>query len=735
MNFVQRPPRRSVAAGMLPLLPLLALLSALAPPLEGQTLPLLDRDTRLLILEEVSGDKAYEHIRHNTQFHRPRGGADGLMEVARYYEEKAREYGLSDVVLIKQDYWIRPWNASQADLWLELNGERRRLASTLETPIRLADYSAPADVSTELVDVGSGVEPEDYEGRDVAGKVVLAHGPLGVVHRMAVAQRGAAGVIWYPHPMMERYVSYPDQIHWSRLPVPEAGEEAAAGFAFILSLRQGLQLRTELAGARSAPKVTAVVDAAFDSADGDAPWQVMVEAFIPGTHPELGQDIVLTGHIQEEKFSANDDASGTASILEIGRALNRLIEEGRLERPMRNLRFWWVTEFSSQRQYFADHPEAHQRMWVNINQDMVGANQAQDVMRVQNVTRLPASRFHFFNDVVESVVDYMVAANNSELAQGRVDRGGQALYPEPHLSVLGTRHRYNAKTIFFHTSTDHAAFLEAPIGVPGITFTNWPDFYIHTSDDDLWNIDRTQLGRNAAAGALIAYAMGTASEPDLPVLAAVTGSKGDERLARNLGLGLTWMGEAAVRPGVAALEENGSDVADGGNAALARTFHDGVDQVRYAAWRERRAAASLSEVVAAGSDGWSSSLLERVDRWESRALEELRATYRRLSGSDVPARSVSSTERELEDLRPRLVAGPGEFLEGRGQISGVPGLHGLMAFEVLNMVDGDKSGLDILRLVAGQAREAGEHYYGQVEAEAVLRYLQNVEELGLITLR
>ncbi|MBI5379927.1 MAG: right-handed parallel beta-helix repeat-containing protein, partial [Nitrospirae bacterium] len=34
---------------------------------------------------------------------------------------------------------------------------------------------------------------------------------------------------------------------------------------------------------------------------------------------------------------------------------------------------------------------------------------------------------------------------------------------------------------------------EAPIGVPAITFTNWPDNYIHTSDDDLWNIDRTQL--------------------------------------------------------------------------------------------------------------------------------------------------------------------------------------------------------------------------------------------------
>jgi len=718
---------------LLPLL-LLCFLTVGAQPMAGQTLPLMDRDTRLLILEEVSGDKAYEHIRHNTQFHRPRGGADGLMEVARYYETRALEYGLSDVQLIKQDYGIRPWNAAQADLWLEVDGERRRVASTLETPIRLADYSAPADVSAELVDVGSGTTEDDYQGRDVSGRVVLAHGPLGAVHRMAVGERGAAGVVWYPNPMMERYVSYPDQVHWSRLPVPGVGEEEGAGFAFILSLRQGLQLRTELASARSTPRVRAIVDAAFDSEDGDAPWQVMVEAFIPGTDPDLGQDIVLTGHIQEEKFSANDDASGTASILEIGRALNRLIQEGQLDRPRRNLRFWWVTEFSSQRQYFADHPEAHHRMWVNINQDMVGANQAQDVMRVQNVTRLPASRFHFFNDVVESVVDYMVTANNSELAQGRVDRGGQALYPEPHLSVLGTRHRYNAKMIFFHTSTDHAAFLEAPIGVPGITFTNWPDFYIHTSDDDLWNIDRTQLGRNAAAGGLIAYTMAMAGEAELPVLAAMSASKGDERLARNLGLGLQWMAEAAVRPEIAAEDGSSSGNAGERDAAVTRAFHQGVDQVHYAAWRERRAAGSLDE-VAPGPGEWSPSLLDRVDQWEDRALEELQAKHRRLIGQEAPARSRSPSEDELQDLRPRLVAGPGEFLEGRGQIPGVAGLHGLMAFEVLNMVDGEKSGLDILRLVAAQAREAGDHYYGRVEAEAVLRYLRNVEQVGLISLR
>ena len=36
-----------------------------------------------------------------TQYHRPRGG-NNLWTVAQYHERKAREYGLTDVSLIKQ---------------------------------------------------------------------------------------------------------------------------------------------------------------------------------------------------------------------------------------------------------------------------------------------------------------------------------------------------------------------------------------------------------------------------------------------------------------------------------------------------------------------------------------------------------------------------------------------------------------------------------------------------------
>jgi hypothetical protein len=672
----------------------------------GQDLPILEASHARLIAQEISGDAAYEHIRHNTNYHRPRGGSDGLWKVAEYYAQKAREFGLADVSLIKQASSSPPWNARFADLWI-VEPQPERLASTLQSALHLADYSRSTDVTAELVDVGAG-SPEDFERVDVSGKIVLTYGSLFSVMPRAVGERGALGVVWYPSPFGDQS-AYPDQLQWIRSP-GRGSEGFEPTFAFGLSLRQGLALRNRLAAADQPLRVRAVVDAEFDSQQGTEPWQVMVEAFIRGREPGLGQDVVLTGHMQEEATSANDDASGTANVLEIARALNSLIESGRLPRPRRDLRFWWVTEISSQRQYFADNPDAHREMWVNINQDMVGANQAQDVMRVQNITRLPATRFHFFNDVVESVIEYMVKANTAELAQAQA---GSGFYPEPHLSHLGTRHRYNAKMIFFHNNTDHMPFNEAPVGVAGTTFTNWPDNYIHSSDDQLWNIDRTQLGRNAAAVALMAYAMASADSASVPALAAETIGRGKERLARNTRLGLTWIATATDKPAA---------------------YRMAVDQVWYAAQRERLAIRSLAEAHLS-AERHIGRQLEELDRREAQSIREIDLAYRQATGRGAPSSQRSEAERRLSQLKPVLTGGPREFLEGRRQVDGVSGLHSLMAFEVLNAVDGSRTGLDIYRFVAAEAREAGAVYYGTVTAEAVLEYLENVAAAGLIRLQ
>jgi len=672
--------------------------------LSGQPVPFLSEEEYDWLSNEISGDAAYEHIRHFTQFHRG-GGTPGLMEVAKYVERKAREYGLKRVRLIKQDYPRAGWACRYGEIWIT-SPQIQLLASTNQVRLHLADYSRTAHLQDiALIHVGSGTQEGDYEGKEVEGKIVVAFGSSNQVMRQAVWERGALGIVSYPNPSVAGYpansLDHPDQIHWGRIPVDD-GEGKKGTFGFLLSARQGLQL-VNLLQAEEPVKAQVDIEAEFS----DEKWQVMVEAYVPGAEIS-NQDVVLTGHLQEEKFSANDDSSGCASVLEIGRALTRLIQDGKIQAPRRNIRLWWVTEISSQRQYFADHPEAHRSMMVNINQDMVGANQGQDVLRTQNMTRVPFSNFHFLNDVSESVLEFVIEGNRSNLSV--IQAGFQGLYPRPILSKLGTRHRYHAEIIPVHLNSDHMTFSEAPIGVPGITFTNWPDNYIHTSDDDLWNVDPTQLQRNAVAVAMIGYTIAAADKELFGGIAAEVAGRAQQRLGTDYRLALGWINDSEDR------------------------YPEGLFQVQEAVKREKQAVASLGEISESDDqEKQITGLMSQLSGTGENLENGLNRFFKTRWGTAPRIPDLTEEEQKLYGLRPTLSGGPAEFLEKRREVSRVSGLHGVMAFEVAAFVDGERSGLEIFRAVAAEARRAGSHYYGTVEPGEVLEYLGNMEKEGLVT--
>ena len=111
--------------------------------------------------------------------------------------------------------------------------------------------------------------------------------------------------------------------------------------------------------------------------------------------------------------------------------------------------------------------------------------------RIQHITRTPWSRPSYLNTVVESIAGLVMRGNSAYLAAGQA--GTTQPYSRAILSRLGTRERYGAEIVPYFDSTDHLVFNDSIIGVPGITLTNWPDDFIHSSDDDLWQMDATQL--------------------------------------------------------------------------------------------------------------------------------------------------------------------------------------------------------------------------------------------------
>ena len=698
----------------------IAALLLAAQPAPAQQSPFLKDQVYRALVNEISGDVAFEHVRWFTHYHRPMGGGEGYEAVARYVEQKAKEYGLEDVRTITLPGDTPSWTPKLGELWLVAPAERR-LAFTPEVALSLADYSRTADVAeAELIDVGEGTDEASYQGRAVAGRVVLASGPLGRVMDEAVWKRGALGVVYYPASRTD----YPDQVPWSRIPVENEDKSKKGTFGFVLSQREGTKLRAELAAAKTPYKVRVKVDSTFH----DPSTQSIVEAVIRGTDIH-DQDIVLTGHLQEERFSANDDASGCANVLEIARALKKAIDEGRLPRPRRDIRFWWTDEIGAEEQYFAANPDERRQMLANVNQDMVGAKQSAG-SRVQFVTRPPWSRASFLGDVVESIVVSLARGNTSYLAAGQA-RGvlratGQwpvaptedLPFSRPILSRLGTRERYDARVVPFHNNTDHQVFNMGVVGIPGVTFTNWPDDYIHTTDDDLWQMDATQLKRNAVAVAAIAWYLAGLGDEGVPELAAEIYGAGLARM----------MQDSTTAMQMVAGAEPDSRV---------RRYASAVNLVRESVRRERRALETVRMFSTAGStsERMLNSLLAQLPA-DQMAEAQMAAFYTALTGEKVaPALVPTEEEKTLAAKVPVMTDSVKTFLENRRKLARPAGLHGLMAYEALNFVDGTRSYLDIHRAVAAEADSAGSWYYATVSLQDVVTLLDSAQAAGIVTLK
>lgn len=83
----------------------LAIPLCLAAAAQAQQSPFLPDPFYRVISNEISGEISYEHVRWFTHWHRPTAGSEGFEAIAKYTEQKAKEYGLEDVrrINVKSD--------------------------------------------------------------------------------------------------------------------------------------------------------------------------------------------------------------------------------------------------------------------------------------------------------------------------------------------------------------------------------------------------------------------------------------------------------------------------------------------------------------------------------------------------------------------------------------------------------------------------------------------------------
>jgi len=686
----------------------------------AQETPFLNDGEIRMLVNELSGDRAFEQIRILTQWHRD-SGMDGFFKAADYVMDEARKAGLEDVHFVEQKLEGPNYTAKAAELWMT-EPISLKLADIGDHALYLSDGSHDADVTAELVWAGEGSEA-DLKDLDVAGKIVLVHAAPNAAAVNAVWGKGAVGIVSYTTSESKSSMDFPDQIAWTRIPVtPPAGKKGT--FSFNLSPRKGEMLRKVLetndmqdifATGRKTMGGKVVVKAKVDTEIGQSPGRTgFVEGWIKGSRYH-DQQIVITAHLQEEQGSANDDGSGCANLLEIARTLNKLIDEGKIQRPLRDIRFWWTDEIYSEYRYFRDNPSEPSKMLANLHQDMVGAKQSVG-SRIQHLIYAPHSITSYLDAIFESIGTFVINTNNPFITAGRM--GG---YPRPHsrpiYATRGTRESFGARFVPFFNASDNLNFVEGVIGVPSVALINWDDYYIHSSDDDLWQIDATQLQRNAFIIASMAYYLGKSEKDQTSLLVSETYAQGAKRLAVDL--------QAAFQ------QIMGVDDPREGWKNANLLIEQGI-------LREIRALNSVSSFTQ-GDPALNQIIAtagNQVRLRQRNLLNELIVSYSRVHGvAKVPNVELSDVEKMAMTKVANNNADLDSYFAKRTTSLAGSLLHPTMGPEVLNFVDGKRSYYEIYKAVKAESLAAGAWYYGIVTLEDVVALLDANVQRGALMLR
>ncbi len=661
----------------------------------AQQPPLLPEKTVSALSQELSGETAKRNLEFLARLHRQRGSRD-FHTAAEFIVTRARDYGLTDAHIeqFPADGKIfygtqrsRPaWDADFAELW-ELGQKDgqwvpvERLGDFQAMPVTLAEDSESADVTADLIDVGSGTSEPDYAGKDVRGKIVLVSAqPGGEVEALAVEKFGAAGIVSYAQNQPNAWQGEDDNlIRWGHLD----SFPNTPTFAFMVSLRTARALRSRLLRGETI-RLHAVVKAGRHPGFYD-----VATAVIPGADPKLrSQEIVFSCHLDHERPGANDNASGCVTILEIARTLQKLIAEDRIPRPARTIRFVWPAEVEGTLALLNGKPELVPHILAVVHMDMVGGGEV--TKSIFHVTRAPMSLPTFLNDVAEAFGEFVNEQSYEFAATGK------AAYPL--VAPEGSKQALLAQFSEFTPGSDHDVYECGSYRIPAIYLNDWPDRYIHTNFDAAANIDPTKLLRAAFIGGASGYFLASMGEAEFESV----------------------MSEIEIRH----LERS---------ATLLRRSHsltarNGAEEV-----------AALTQTTLL----YEAQLIRSVEpfipnrQWIDR--ERVRNPLEGLGGvRKLPTRDgLLVFTRAAEPKGPLSVFGYDYFVDHYGadrarslKVLGYEGLRGGgedYAYEILNFVDGKRN--------AQQIRDSVSAEYGPIPFANVIEYLRALESIGILQVK
>jgi len=682
----------------------------------------MNTDIKKLVKEELSGENAKSYVTEITRFHRIQA-SPMFHQAAEYVQNTLLNIGLKDAKIEQfesdgaKKYWthISPmgWEVKSAELRI-VEPEQGVLIRYADTPtcLHTCSNATPTEgVTAELIDAGKGTKPQDYEGKNVKGKFVLATGRAKLVHEQAVYKQGAIGVLTdtlsYEFKNVRESVDIPDAHSYQGIwPTKEVADKVTFGFS--LTKRQGNHLR-ELLRAKKSVKLHAKVDAQLFSSHLD-----IVTATITGAS-KPNQEVFLIAHLCHPQPSANDNASGSGLLLEIARTMQSLINSGKITQPARTIRFMWVPETLGTVAFLCIHEDWPSRLVAGINLDMVGENQ-ELCKSTLTLDRTPDSLPSYLNDLVLNLIEQSV--KEFDVSSG-----------------FGSASTFRYAVNMHSGGSDHHEFVDSTIGVPCVMLLQWPDMFYHTSMDTIDKVSVDSLKRVGWIATVTALTLANADTEEAFFLANESCSRGVTRIEETQRQALQELRNIKNDP---KLRNDLQELAK----KLSNTANHFKFKIEHIARREAEAVHSVKPLINNSEldnliETLSKNLTNHAEQAQTR-IEEAVAALANSAGVSVQVlMEESEAEREAKKIIPkrlfkgtlsldtfRILLGEEEYNWYQEQMETDQDFYKKIA-EIVNYMNGKRTLQEILRAVSAE--------YTETTAEQGQKILQDLEKTRLTT--
>lgn len=394
---------------------------------------------------KINVDEILRHIMSISQFHRIQGSKE-IVDAAEYILGELKKAGI-DAQLLEDIYDGETWHLTLKSpiAWDLIYGEIElfdQKFTTGEIPLVVMAHSPSGEAEGEIVYIE---REEDWEKAE--GKIVLIDKKWKKNYEKA-NKSGAIGFIAYrkgtgkAFPYIGLFLSKRD-LEWAKIPAVAVSEEIANKIIGKLkkgeSVKAKIKVQTEIKDKQILPMVYAKI--------GKPPY------------------ILFTAHVCHPKPGANDNASGSAMLIELAKVLKeKYSEDFRF-----GFAFLWIPEYHGTQAFVEKFAEL-EKYYTVINLDMVGGSEDRSNSTIM-IVRTPLSRF----SVVSGLLEYYINLANS---QGE-SFGGEGM---PKLRV---------KSYPYQMGSDHDIFNF--FGVPGVMPITWPDKFYHSSEDSIEKISKDPL--------------------------------------------------------------------------------------------------------------------------------------------------------------------------------------------------------------------------------------------------